>query len=93
MQELGTSVQLSQSALSRVVARLEADGLVTRAMCADDRRGIYVELTEERSRPARRRGPHAPLGAGRQTELSLSEFHPFGDPAHSECQLMVACSR
>ena len=47
MQELGKSVQLSQSALSRVVARLEADGLVTRALCADDRRGIYVELTEE----------------------------------------------
>lgn len=46
MQELGASVQLSQSALSRVVARLEADGLVTRAMCAEDRRGIYVELTE-----------------------------------------------
>jgi DNA-binding MarR family transcriptional regulator len=47
MQELGKSVQLSQSALSRVVARLEADGLVTRALCADDRRGIYVELTED----------------------------------------------
>lgn len=46
MQELGTSVQLSQSALSRVVGRLENDGLVSRAMCADDRRGIYVELTE-----------------------------------------------
>ena len=46
MQELSTSVQLSQSALSRVVGRLEKDGLVTRAMCADDRRGIFVELTE-----------------------------------------------
>ena len=46
MQELGRKVQLSQSALSRVVARLEADGLVFRALCADDRRGIYVELTD-----------------------------------------------
>jgi len=46
MQELGKSVQLSQSALSRVVARLEADGLVSRSLCSDDRRGIYVELTE-----------------------------------------------
>jgi DNA-binding MarR family transcriptional regulator len=46
MQELGASVQLSQSALSRVVGRLEKDGLVSRAMCADDRRGIFVELTE-----------------------------------------------
>lgn len=46
MQELGTSVQLSQSALSRVVGRLEQDGLVSRTMCADDRRGIFVALTE-----------------------------------------------
>ena len=33
MQELADAVHLSQSALSRVVARLEADGLVT-AACA-----------------------------------------------------------
>lgn len=46
MQDLGACVQLSQSALSRVVGRLETDGLVTRAMCADDRRGIYVRLTD-----------------------------------------------
>jgi DNA-binding MarR family transcriptional regulator len=46
MQDLGTSVQLSQSALSRVVGRLEEDGLVTRTMCGHDRRGIYVHLTE-----------------------------------------------
>jgi DNA-binding MarR family transcriptional regulator len=47
MQDLGACVQLSQSALSRVVGRLETDGLVTRAMCANDRRGIYVRLTDE----------------------------------------------
>ena len=47
MQDLGARVQLSQSALSRVVGRLETDGLVTRAMCAIDRRGIYVRLTEQ----------------------------------------------
>jgi DNA-binding MarR family transcriptional regulator len=46
MQELGTGVQLSQSALSRVVGRLENEGLVSRSMCADDRRGIFVCLTE-----------------------------------------------
>jgi len=46
MQDLGASVQLSQSALSRVVGRLEEDGLVNRTMCGHDRRGIYVRLTE-----------------------------------------------
>jgi DNA-binding MarR family transcriptional regulator len=44
--ELADSVGLSQSALSRVVARLEADGLVKRSMCEHDRRGIYACLTD-----------------------------------------------
>jgi DNA-binding MarR family transcriptional regulator len=45
MQELADAVHLSQSALSRVVGRLEAEGLVTRGMCPEDRRGIYACLT------------------------------------------------
>jgi len=46
IQELADAVHLSQSALSRVVARLEDQGLVTRSMCTEDRRGIYACLTE-----------------------------------------------
>jgi DNA-binding MarR family transcriptional regulator len=46
IQELTESVHLSQSALSRVVARLEADGLVERAMCQEDRRGVFAVLTD-----------------------------------------------
>ena len=53
VQQLAEAAHLSQSALSRVVARLERDGLVTRSMCDVDRRGVYVCLTEEgRSRHA-----------------------------------------
>ena len=59
MQDLAEAVHLSQSALSRVVARLEADGLVTRAMCAEDRRGIFACLTEAgRERYAAARPAH-----------------------------------
>ena len=47
MQELAEDVHLSQSALSRVVARLESHGLVERKMCAHDRRGIYACITAE----------------------------------------------
>ena len=60
MQELADAVHLSQSALSRVVARLEADGLVARQMCSEDRRGIYAQLTDagreryEAAKPAHR---------------------------------------
>lgn len=45
MQELGEQIHLSQSALSRTVARLEKDGLVERALCTSDRRGVFVHLT------------------------------------------------
>ncbi|MER7660290.1 MULTISPECIES: MarR family transcriptional regulator [unclassified Streptomyces] len=46
VQELASRVHLSQSALSRLVARLEKDGLVTRCMCSEDRRGVRVALTD-----------------------------------------------
>jgi DNA-binding MarR family transcriptional regulator len=59
VQELAAGVHLSQSALSRVVARLESRGLVVRCMCPDDRRGIFVDLTDDgRSRYAAARPTH-----------------------------------
>ncbi|MGI5452480.1 MarR family winged helix-turn-helix transcriptional regulator [Streptomyces sp. CA-249302] len=45
VQEISERVHLSQSALSRLIARLEKDELVERAMCAEDRRGVRVALT------------------------------------------------
>jgi DNA-binding MarR family transcriptional regulator len=47
MTDLAQDIYLSQSALSRAVARLEQDGLVKRSMCSDDRRAIFVCLTGE----------------------------------------------
>ncbi|KZM68295.1 MarR family winged helix-turn-helix transcriptional regulator [Nocardia terpenica] len=47
MSELAGDIYLSQSALSRAVARLEREGLVSRSMCTDDRRAIYVCLTDK----------------------------------------------
>jgi DNA-binding MarR family transcriptional regulator len=59
IQELADAVHLSQSALSRVVARLEDQGLVTRSMCTEDRRGIYACLTDAgRERYAKARPTH-----------------------------------
>lgn len=45
MSELAGLVHLTQSALSRLVAGLEKDGLVERSMCAGDRRSVFTELT------------------------------------------------
>ena len=61
MQELAEAVYLSQSALSRLIGRLETEGLVTRAICSEDRRGIFACITEEgraryeAARPTQRR--------------------------------------
>ena len=46
LQQLVDDVHMSQSALSRLVSRLESEGLVERTSCADDRRGIYASLTD-----------------------------------------------
>lgn len=45
MQQLARATALSASATTRLVNRLEERGLLTRILCADDRRGIYTELT------------------------------------------------
>lgn len=57
MQQLARTAALSPSATTRLVNRLEDRGLLTRVLCADDRRGIYTELTasgqelHDRARP------------------------------------------
>ncbi|MEO6605547.1 MAG: MarR family transcriptional regulator, partial [Aeromicrobium sp.] len=47
MAELAEKAHLSQSALSRLVSRLENDGLVCRNTCTDDRRAQWTEITAE----------------------------------------------
>ncbi|WP_086828095.1 MarR family winged helix-turn-helix transcriptional regulator [Allokutzneria sp. NRRL B-24872] len=47
MNQLSRAVVLSQSATTRLVSRLEDRGLLQRYLCADDRRGIYTEVTAE----------------------------------------------
>ena len=45
MHDLADQVHLTQSALSRLISRLEKAGLVTRDLCTDDRRAVWTELT------------------------------------------------
>lgn len=45
MQQLARAAALSPSATTRLVTRLEDRDLLTRILCADDRRGLYTELT------------------------------------------------
>jgi DNA-binding MarR family transcriptional regulator len=47
IQELAEEIHLSQSALSRLVQRLEDDGYVCRNVCDHDRRGVFACVTDE----------------------------------------------
>ena len=47
MSDLSRSVLLSPNGVSRLVDRLEADGLVHRQRCSDDGRGFFAELTDD----------------------------------------------
>ena len=47
IQELADEVHISQSALSRLVTRLEDSGLTCRTACSDDRRGVYACITAD----------------------------------------------
>jgi DNA-binding MarR family transcriptional regulator len=46
MTELADRVVLSRSGITRLVDRMERDGLVLRAVCDEDGRGTYAVLTE-----------------------------------------------
>lgn len=65
VRELAPRVVITRSWLSRVVDRLEAEGLVCRRSCPSDRRGAFVVLTDEgaalleRARPAYEAAVHA----------------------------------
>ena len=77
MSDLAGDIHLSQSALSRAVARLERDGYVERNMCTDDRRAMFVCLTEKGRADPQGGAPHSPGRArpdlGRRPPHLLSE--------------------
>ncbi|WP_076477414.1 MarR family winged helix-turn-helix transcriptional regulator [Williamsia sterculiae] len=70
MSELSGQVHLSQSALSRLVAGLEKDGLAQRTMCDNDRRSVFAALTPDgaakyvEARPTQRQILRTEVAAG-----------------------------
>ncbi|KQX08083.1 MULTISPECIES: MarR family winged helix-turn-helix transcriptional regulator [unclassified Leifsonia] len=91
MQQLARAAALSASATTRLVTRLEERALLTRILCADDRRGIYTELTAagqalyERARPIHDEALERVLStAAEQPELApmVDALHAVA-PAHA----------
>lgn len=79
MRQVAEAIVLSQSATTRLVARMEDRGLLERTICADDRRGIYTNVTEtgfallERARPTHDRALAEALEEARRNP----EFAPL----------------
>ena len=78
MNQVADAVVLSQSAATRLVSRLEDRGLLTRYLCATDRRGIYTDVTPaglallEQARPTHDAALREALDAARQdSRLSI----------------------
>lgn len=84
MQQLARATALSPSATTRLVNRLEDRALLTRVLCADDRRGVYTELTAagkallEEARPVHDRALEESL----TTAESLPELAPLVEAIH-----------
>ena len=72
MCDLADSVLLSRSGVTRLVDRLERDGLVARDSCEQDARGAFAVLTERRCGAAC--AARATAHRGRATGTSSSRF-------------------
>lgn len=73
MHELARQVVLSRSGLSRLVDRLEKEGLLGRERTSTDRRGAYAVLTEKGVEAMRRAWPVYASGINQHFAAHLSE--------------------
>ena len=73
MQDLAHSVLLSKSGLTRLVDRMEAEGLVRREQCPSDKRGMLAVITPAGTAALRRAAPVHLAGIERHFSRHLSE--------------------
>jgi DNA-binding MarR family transcriptional regulator len=78
MHQVAGAVQLSQSATTRLVTRLEDRGLLSRYLCDTDRRGIYTDVSPDGLALLRRARPthDAALRAGLAEAAGEPELRP-----------------
>ena len=80
MTELADHVLLSRSGMTRLVDRLEREGLVVREACANDARGMFTVLTEAGHQRLRRASRTHLRGVDEYavSRLSPDELEAFG---------------
>src|SRR3954453_16676002 len=94
MHDIAASVMLSRSGLTRLVDRLERDGLVERCSCENDARGAYAVITDGgRARLAEAKVTHRAgirsLFADLYSEAELEQLVPLLErllPAEGCCE-------
>jgi DNA-binding MarR family transcriptional regulator len=79
MRQVADAIVLSQSATTRLVTRMEDRGLLQRTICADDRRGIYTDVTESGRKLLAEATPthDAALAEALETARRNPEFTPL----------------
>ncbi len=95
MSQLARAAALSSSATTRLVNRLEERGLLTRVLCADDRRGIYTELTASGRHLHRAASPthDRVLQASLEQAHAVPELAPLVDFLHAPASAVPAAQR
>lgn len=73
MSDLADSVLLSRSGLTRLVDRLEKDGLIRRQQCKTDQRGLFAVITDDGRRVFREAGRTHLAGVRRRFLVRLSD--------------------
>lgn len=73
MRELADAVLLSRSGLTRLVDRMDTAGLVVRSPAPDDRRGVFVTLTDVGRLHLREASPTYLAGVRRHFAAALSD--------------------
>ncbi|NNM67391.1 MAG: MarR family transcriptional regulator [Spirochaetales bacterium] len=103
LHELAAAIRLSQSGTTRLVDRLEKEGLVERSSCPGDRRVVYSSLSTAGKNALTTARPDwesflethfaVPLGADHQKTLALIlEYLQPGDQRLTTCPKALASS-
>ncbi len=72
MADVSRELRMSKSGVTRLVDRLARRGLIARAACPKDRRGVYAGLTEEGRRTAAAAAPMVAAGVAERLAGDLS---------------------
>jgi len=84
LKDLTSKMVLTKSGITRLIDRLEKDGLIVRAKSEEDGRGLYAVLTDEGEAQLRRAWPVYAQGIKRYFASALSEEDVRGVTAAME---------